>query len=170
MSVSETPHADSAIGGSSVETRRAHVRALVIGMVVCLVAFIVAGMIAPVSDRLQEVCDAEVKLIPEWQYWTGMAAAVGLLVCALYGLCRLWAFKSDGTGYLAFAVLFPMFLWLPLSSATSAFGDYVDSISNIVLGMLLFAAWSNPDIFDPATESQSTPTSETTSPARPMAS
>jgi hypothetical protein len=152
MSTTEASNNDTFLDFSTRESRRRTFRKLVILALGCVLTSWVAFYTAPVASKVQAMCDAEIESIPEWRFWTGMAASIGLIACGLYGLYRLWMFKADGAGYVAFATFFPMFMWVPLTVAFSPFGAYVDEITNVVLGMLLFASWSMPDVFDSATE------------------
>jgi hypothetical protein len=58
---------------------------------------------------------------------------------------------------------------LPLPQVDSAFGFYVNSIANMITGMLLFACWTNRDVFEPTPESTPAVTSERAPPAGPSA-
>jgi hypothetical protein len=127
------------------------------------------GFFAPLPRRLEEASIAVIESIPEWQYYTGVAAGLALMAGGLFGVYRLWNFKWDGAGYLAFCVLFPLFLMLPLPQVDSAFGFYVNSIANMITGMLLFACWTNRDVFEPTPESTPAVTSERAPPAGPSA-
>jgi uncharacterized membrane protein len=156
MSTTETSSTNVFFDSSTLESRRHSLRRfLVMFLVAGFGGPFLAGLLAPISPRLEEASVAEIELIPEWHYWTGMAALVALMAVGLFGVYRLWKFKWDGVGYLAFSLFFPIFLMLPIPSINSAFGYYVESIANMITGMLLFACWINRDAFEPAPESTS---------------
>jgi hypothetical protein len=151
MSNPGTSSKDTLFDFTTSESRRREFRKLVLIAAVCTLVALALSFTAPVSQQLQEALEAEIESLPEWRFWTGLAAGIGIYVgCLLYGLYRLWSFKADGAGYVAFAAFFPLFLLLPLPSVASPFGSYVATVSSIVLGMLLFASWSMPDVFAPA--------------------
>jgi hypothetical protein len=132
---------------SNPESRRREFRRLLIVAAVCWGASLVVGFVIPASQQIQEACTAEIEMVPEWRVWTAIAALLALVAVSAFGLYRLWHFKPDGAGYLAFSLFFPFFIFMPFSVVSSPFQFYVDAVSNLVMGMLLFAAWSNPGLF-----------------------
>jgi hypothetical protein len=156
MSTTEASSTNAFFDSSTLESRRHSLRRfLILFLVATFGGPFLAGFIAPVSPRLEEASVAEIELIPEWHYWTGMAATFALMAVSLFGVYRLWRFKWDGAGYLAFGIFFPYFVILPISLVYSPFGYYLESIANMITGMLLFACWINRDAFEPAPESTS---------------
>lgn len=171
MNTTEASSPNRFFNSSTLEGRRNDIRKfLILFLVATFAAPSLSGFFAPAPARLEEAFLAEIKSIPEWQYYTGMAAGLGLMAGGLFGVYRLWNFKWDGAGYLTASLLVPLFMMLPIPQVFSAFGYYLESISSMVAGMLLFACWSNRDIFEPATESTPAVVSESTPPAGHTAS
>ena len=81
-----------------------------------------------------------------------------MLACVgLFGLYRLWTFKADGMGYVGLSVGFPIFSMLPITYSMSAFESYAGSIADIMAGIVLYACWSNPDLFERSVSTDAAP-------------
>lgn len=130
------------------ESRRQEFRRLMMVLLGCIVLSWAAAFFAPVPEWFVEASAAEIKTIPEWRFWTGVAAGVVLACVGLFGLYRLWTFKADGMGYVGLSVGFPIFFMLPITFSMSAFEYYTGSIADIMAGIVLYACWSNPDLFE----------------------
>lgn len=157
--MSTTPEAEPASTpeAPSRETRRQEFRKLMMILLGCIALGWGAEFLAPAPERFVEASVAEIETIPEWRYWTGMAAAVVLGVIHLFGIYRLWHYKADGMGYIALAMFFPIFFMLPITLSMSSFAYYVEVVADMVTGMVLYACWSNPDLFERATDADIQP-------------
>jgi len=157
--MSTTPEAEpkNTPEAPSRETRRQEFRKLMMILLGCIALGWVAAFLAPAPERFVEASVAEIETIPEWRYWTGMAAAVVLGVIHLFGIYRLWHYKADGMGYIALAMFFPIFFMLPITLSMSSFAYYVEVVECVVIGMVLYACWSNPDLFERATDADVQP-------------
>lgn len=150
MSTKPEPVAVNTPDGPTRESRRQEFRKLLILLLGALAVSWAAEFFAPVSERFIEASDAEIETIPEWRFYTGIAAGLILMGVFFFGVYRLWKYKADGMGYLSFAVFFPSFLVLPITLSSSAFAYYVGNIQQIVIGIVLYACWSSADLFDQA--------------------
>ena len=139
------------------ESRRQEFRKLMMVLLGCIVVSWAAAFFAPVPERFVEASIAEIENMPEWRFWTGMAAAVVLACIQLFGLYRLWTFKADGMGYVGLSMFFPIFFMLPLTLSMSAFEYYVQIATSFMIGIVLYACWSNPDLFERSVSTDAAP-------------
>lgn len=134
---------------STRETRRRTLRTMLKTVLVLFVLWVVVSWVVPLPQDLQAAADQHMQSLPQYRFWTGVVIGLGLIVSGVAGIYQLWKFKAEGVIWLAFSVYAPAFLAFPVATAESAAAAYLGSLGDIVVGMILFLCWTQPDMFEP---------------------
>ena len=132
---------------STHEGGRECLRMLIVFLIILAVLFLISSLFFSIPEGVQLALELEAELQPGWKTGLEGGGTLVLLVLLIWACVDLWRFRKEGIPKLAAVVFMPYFMIQFSSTVSPPFGNYLEGLSQLVTGMILFLCWTRPEIF-----------------------